>query len=156
VVMQALQLLAAANAPTDSSSVSEPMRRALVKSVSAQMSTEDPQRLLLDFSSVLLAALQPGSSRNRTVVKVIYKVSFFCSSNDPLFAARPRLLQLMAEVVQASADLDAVLYAISFSVLAIIFRRWRQVHNRLHQEHIGGRKKLCVAGAGCQWHSRCY
>ncbi len=154
VVMQALQLLAAANAPTDSSSVSEPMRRALVKSVSAQMSTEDPQRLL-DFSSVLLAALQPGSSRNRTVVKVIYKVSK-SSSNDPLFAARPRLLQLMAEVVQASADLDAVLYAFSFSVLAIIFRRLRQVHNRLHQEYFGGGRKHCVAGTGCKWHSRCY
>ena len=102
-----MQLLAAANAGADGSSVSEPMRRALVKSVSAQMTTEDPQRLL-DFSSVLLAALQPGSSRNRTVVKVIYKVSK-TSANDSLFAARPRLLQLMAEVVQASSDLDAVL-----------------------------------------------
>jgi hypothetical protein len=107
VVAHALQLLAAANAAADGSSVSEPMRRALVKSVSAQMTTEDPQRLL-DFSSVLLAALQPGSSRNRTVVKVIYKVSK-TSANDSLFAARPRLLQLMAEVVQASSDLDAVL-----------------------------------------------
>lgn len=107
VVAHALQLLAAANAAADGSSVSEPMRRALVKSVSAQMTTEDPQRLL-DFSAVLLAALQHGSSRNRTVVKVIYKVSK-TSANDSLFAARPRLLQLMAEVVQSSSDPDAVL-----------------------------------------------
>lgn len=107
VVAQALQMLAAANADSDGSCVSEPMRRALVKSVSARMTTDDPQRLL-DFSSVLLAALQPGSSRNRTVVKVIYKVSK-TSSNDPLFAARPRLLQLMAEAAQASSDLDVVL-----------------------------------------------
>jgi len=107
VVAQALQLLAAANAATDGCSVSEPMRRALVKSVSARMTTEDPQRLL-DFSSVLLAALQPGSSRNRTVVKVIYKVSK-TSSNDAFFAARPRLLHLMTDVVHASSDLDAVL-----------------------------------------------
>ena len=107
VVAQALLLLAAANTATDGCSVSEPLRRALVKSVSARMTTEDPQRLL-DFSSVLLAALQSGSSRNRTVVKVIYKVSK-TSSNDHLFAARPRLLQLMVEVVQASSDLDTVL-----------------------------------------------
>jgi hypothetical protein len=107
VITQALQLLAAANTPGDGCSVSEPLRRALVKSVSAQMTTEDPQRLL-DFSSVLLAALQPGSSRNRTVVKVIYKVSK-SSSNDQLFAARPRLLQLMAEIVTESSDLDTVL-----------------------------------------------
>ncbi len=107
VVTQALQLLAAANSASNGSSVSEPMRRALVKSVSSRMTTDDPHRLL-DFSSVLLAALQPGSSRNRTVVKVIYKVSK-TSSNDPLFAARPRLLHLMAEVIQASSDLDAVL-----------------------------------------------
>lgn len=107
VVAQALQLLVAANTATDGCSVSEPMRRALVKSLSARMTTEDPQRLL-DFSSVLLAALQPGSSRNRTVVKVIYKVSK-TSSNDPFFAARPQLLQLMADVVRESSDLDAVL-----------------------------------------------
>jgi hypothetical protein len=107
VVTQALQLLVAANKATDGSSVSEPMRRSLVKCVSSQMSTEDPERLL-DFSSVLLAALQPGSSRNRTVVKVIYKVSK-SSSNDLLFAARPQLLQLMAEVIQASSDHDTVL-----------------------------------------------
>ncbi len=107
VVAQALHLLAAANAASDGCSVSEPLRRALVKSVSAQMTTEDPQRLL-DFSSVLLAALQPASSRNRTVVKVIYKVSK-SSSNDQLFAARPKLLQLMVEVVLGSSDLDTVL-----------------------------------------------
>lgn len=107
IVEQALQLLAAANTASDGCSVSEPLRRALVKSVSAQMTTEDPQRLL-DFSSVLMAALQPGSSRNRTVVKVIYKVSK-TSSNDQLFAARPRLLQLMVDVILESSDLDTVL-----------------------------------------------
>ena len=58
--------------------------------------------------AVVAQALQPGSSRNRTVVKVIYKVSK-TSSNDPFFAARPQLLQLMADVVRESSDLDAVL-----------------------------------------------